>query len=124
MIRNLLALSCLTSVAFAAEPALQQIHPHGGQRGAALTLTLRGYGLEADTKILTSIPGALTRLTPEKKNGRELPLLLELAPDAAAGVYPIRVETTSGISNTLLFSVGPFPESLEDEAENPTEQHL
>lgn len=143
MIRNLLALSyfaasfatvsiatvliatvAFPSVALAAEPALQQIQPHGGQRGAALTLTLRGYGLTEDTKILTAIPGALTRLTPERKNGRELPFLLELAADAPVGVYPIRVETAAGISNTLLFSVSPFPELLEGESENMVEEHL
>lgn len=124
MIRNLLALLCLSGSAFAAEPVLQQIHPHGGQRGTAVALTLRGYSLTEDTKVLTSIPGALTRLTPEKKNGRELPYLLELAPDAAVGAYPIRVETPGGLSNTLLFSVGPFPELLEDESEAMTEEHL
>ena len=117
MIRNLLVLLSLSASAFAAEPVLQQIHPHGGQRGSAIELTLRGYGLTEDTKILTAIPGALTRLTPEKKNSRELPFLLELAPDAPIGAYPIRVETPDGLSNTLLFSVGPFPELLEGESE-------
>lgn len=124
MIRNLLALLCLSGSAFAAEPVLQQIHPHGGQRGSALALTLRGYGLTEDTKILTSIPGALTRLTPEKKNGRELPFLLELARDAPVGAYAIRVETPAGLSNTLLFSVGPFPELFEAESEAAMEEHL
>jgi hypothetical protein len=124
MIRNLLALFCLSGAAFAAEPVLQQISPHGGQRGSALTLMLRGYGLTEDTKILTSIPGALTRLTPEKKNGREVPFLLELAADAAVGAYPIRVETAAGLSNTLLFSVGTFPEVIEGESEPAMEEHL
>jgi hypothetical protein len=124
MIRNLLVLLSLSASAFAAEPVLQQIHPHGGQRGSAIELTLRGYGLTEDTKILTAIPGALTRLTPEKKNGRELPFLLELAPDAPIGAYPIRVETPDGLSNTLLFSVGPFPELLEGESETAIQEHL
>jgi hypothetical protein len=124
MIRNLLSFLCLSASAFAAEPVLLQIHPHGGQRGGALTLTLRGYGLDENTKVLTSIPGTLTRLTPERKNGRELPFLLELAPDAAVGAYPIRVETTAGLSNTLLFSVGPFAEWIEDESEATVEEHL
>ena len=103
--------------ASAAGPSLTAIEPWGAQRGTAVTLTLKGYGLTDDTKIITGIPGAVTELTAERP-GRELPLLLELAKDAPVGAYPIRIETKSGISNVLLFTVGPFKEVTEAESES------
>lgn len=118
MLRRLFAL-CIgsTLAASAAGPSLTAIEPWGAQRGTAVTLTLKGYDLTDDVKILTSIPGTLTELTAERP-GRELPLLLELAQDAPVGSYPIRIETKSGISNVLLFTVGPFKEVTEAESES------
>ncbi len=118
MLNRLIALCFSTALAAsAAGPSLTAIEPWGAQRGTAVTLTLKGYDLTDDVKVITSIPGALTELTAERP-GRELPLLLELAKDAPAGSYPIRIETKSGISNVLLFTVGPFNEVTEAESES------
>ena len=37
--------------------------------------------------------------------------------DVAPGVYPIRIETPSGISNILLFTLGTYPEVTEEESQ-------
>jgi hypothetical protein len=99
-------------VVCAAEPVLRRIEPRGAQRGQAVTLNLVGNGLTDTTKILTEIPGALTKLTPKPGAMSEysFPYLLEVAPDAAPGAYPLRVESEAGISNVLLFTVGAFAE--------------
>ena len=109
------------SQVFAAGPELTNLNPPGGQRGTAIKLTLQGYGLTGETKILSNMPGSFTRLTPDnagKMAGRRLPFLVEIRPDAPIGLYPIRVETQDGISNILLFSVGAFPEITEAESED------
>src|SRR5262249_10594350 len=49
--------------------------------------------------------------------GRSASFLVEPKPDAAPGVYPIRIESPSGISNVLLFALGTFPESTEEESQ-------
>jgi hypothetical protein len=49
--------------------------------------------------------------------GRSLSFLVELKPDAAPGVYPIRIQTESGISNILLFTLGTYPEVTEEESQ-------
>ena len=49
--------------------------------------------------------------------GRSATFLVEPGADAAPGVYPIRIETPSGISNILLFTLGTFPEVTEEESQ-------
>ena len=101
---------------WSAGPSLTMMEPWGAQRGTAVTLTLKGYGLTDGVRVRTSLPGAVTELTSERP-GRELPLLVEIANDAKVGSYPIRIETEAGISNVLLFTVGPFKEETEAESE-------
>jgi hypothetical protein len=107
----------LTSALFATAPELTKLEPRGAQQGTAVQLSLRGYSLTAETRLLSNVPGAVTKLTPKRGMGRELLYLLELSRDAAVGAYPIRVETPDGISNILLFTVGPFREVIEAESE-------
>ncbi len=120
MLRGL-ALALLLCSAAIAEPAINSMEPHGGQRGKSLTLILKGSGLTDGAKLETAIPGAVSRLAPPKgaAEGAELPFLIELKKDAPVGLYPVRVVTEEGISNVVLFSVGVFPEIEEREAATP-----
>ena len=102
----------LCNAVLAAGPLLTGLEPRGAQKGKTLTLTLSGRNLSEGAQIVTSLPAAFTPLTGSSKG---LPFLLELKPDLASGTYPIRVRTTSGISNVLLFTVGDFPEIQEEE---------
>ena len=104
----------------AAGPSLARLEPRGGRRGQAVRLILFGSGLDEEASIETKIPGAITPLSPPKDSmarERELPFLLEIDPQAAVGVYPVRVKSPAGLSNILLFTVGVFPEVSEQEAE-------
>ena len=118
---SLALLVTLTSTtAFAISPVLEKLEPIGGQRGTAVKLTLVGLGLADRTQVISEIPAALTPLSPPREmelQGKELPYLLEISPDAAVGVYPIRIQTQEGLSNVLLFSVGAFPETADKETE-------
>ena len=108
-----------TPIAFGAAPMLEQLEPRGAQRGSAVKLTLSGTGLTSDAEILTTLPAGITHLTAPKEKGRagrELPFLLEISADAPVDSFPMRVQTKSGLSNILLFTVGAFPESVEEES--------
>jgi hypothetical protein len=107
----------LCHTALAAPPVLTALQPRGMQKGKTVTLTLAGRNLTEGAQILTSLPAVFTPLTASPKG---LPFLLELKPDTPGGTYPIRIQTTSGISNILLFTVGDFPEIEEDPHVNDT----
>lgn len=101
----------------AAEPQLDRISPPGAQRGTAIRLDLYGSHLTADAKLLSSIPGSFTPLTASGgKMGPALSFLLELDADAPVGLYPLRLETSTGLTNLALFSVGGFAEVSEQES--------
>ncbi len=121
-ISALCAFLLLVSVpAHSTGPRLSELRPRGAQKGAVFALTLVGTGLSDEAKVLTNLPGTLTRLTPSrdpKRRGIELPFIVELNPDAPVDLYPIRVQTPDGLTNLLFFSVGAFPRVREEESEN------
>ncbi|MEZ5363517.1 MAG: PPC domain-containing protein [Bryobacterales bacterium] len=100
----------------AAGPTLARLDPPGGQAGSTVRLEIVGAGLGGDMKILGEVPGAFTPLTVETGGDRRRPYLVEIDADARTGAYPLRIETNEGVSNILLFTVGPFPETTEEEA--------
>ena len=122
---SVLALS-YSLVIFAASPELTELEPRGAERGKSLTLTLVGANLTEGAQVLSTLPGTFTPLTPPEDKmtgGRKLPFLVELKADAAVGAYPIRVQTPEGLSNILLFTVGAFPEVIEEESKPESREH-
>jgi hypothetical protein len=103
-----------------AQPTIADLQPRGAQKGRPFTLTLVGKNLGDGGKIWSTMPATFTPLAPEKTGpmteGRYATFLVEPSNDLAVGVYPIRVETPDGISNIQLFTVGAFPEYIEDES--------
>ena len=108
------------AVILSAQPVVTDLQPRGVQKGRPFTLTLVGRNLGEGAHIRSTLPATFTQLTPEKTGpmveGRYATFLVEPAGDLAVGVYPIRVETSDGISNIQLFAVGAFPEYAEDES--------
>ncbi len=102
-----------------AAPALAELDPRGAQRGKAFTLTLSGTGLAEGAAILSTLPASFAPLAPKEGRAPDttLSFLVELGPEAAVGLYPVRVRTPEGLSNILLFSVGALPEIAEAESE-------
>ena len=111
-------LACSLS-AFAAPPVLTELQPRGAEHGHSFTLTITGRDLLADARVVSTLPAAFTPVNvPPEMNGmgRAIAFLVEPKPDAAPGVYPIRIESSKGISNILLFTLGTFPEITEEES--------
>lgn len=113
----------LTAAALtAAPPVIRDLSVHGAQRGTTLKLVLKGSGLTSGSKLETTLPAAISRLTPEPgmKPGASLPFLVELRKDAPVGVYPLRIHSAAdGLSNVMLFSVGALADVAEKEVEDP-----
>jgi hypothetical protein len=119
------ALIC-SAAGLSAQPAITELQPRGAQKGKPFTLTLVGRNLGEGAKIRSTMPASFTLLTPDQPvsmpdgpmqpEGRYATFLVEPMPDLAVGVYPIRVVTSEGISNVQLFTVGAFPELVEDES--------
>ena len=121
------ALAFLFSVTLsAAAPELTELEPRGAERGKSFTLTLVGSNLPGGAQVLSTLPATFTPLTSTQDDmaaGRKLPFLVELKPDAPIGAYPIRVQTSDGLSNILLFTVGAFLEVLEEESKPEAREH-
>jgi hypothetical protein len=108
-----------SQAAFAGAPVITELQPRGAERGHSFTLTIAGRDLAADARIASTLPASFTPVNvPQQMEGmsRSIAFLVEPKPDVAPGVYPIRIESSKGISNVLLFTIGTFPEVTEEES--------
>ena len=121
MLWVLLLALVVTSPLPAAQPILKELMPPGAQRGKTFTLALKGDRLASGAELMTTLPGAVSRLGPRRDletPDSELLFLVQLPQDAPVGLYPVRVQTDEGLSNVLIFSVGDLPEVMEREPNN------
>jgi hypothetical protein len=122
MTRSLCAVLAVQA-AFAAAPVITELKPRGAEIGRPFTLTAIGRNLGEGARITTTLPATFTMVVPPvtpgtmAAPGRSVSFLVEPKATVAPGVYPIRVETPSGISNILLFTLGTFPEVTEEESQ-------
>lgn len=114
---NKLLLLTFHSVAFAASPVITDLQPRGAERGHPFTLTISGRDLTSDARIWSTLPAAFTPVIANAMGNKSVTFLVEPKPDAAPGIYPIRVESSKGISNVLLLTLGAYPEITEDESQ-------
>ena len=112
----------LCQAAFAAAPVITELQPRGAERGHSFTLTIKGRDLATDARIFSTLPASFTLVKsppeadPTAMPGRSIAFLVEPKSDVAPGVYAIRIESTKGISNVLMFTIGTFPEVIEEES--------
>src|SRR5688572_26689891 len=105
-----------------APPIITELKPRGAERGKPFTLVVAGRDIPDGAQIRSTMPAAFTPVIPSEPQammsapGRSASFLVEPKADIAPGVYPIRIESSSGISNILLFTVGSFPERTEEES--------
>lgn len=107
--------SLLFAVALvAAPPNITELQPRGAQKGRPFELTIVGKDLDQGPRIVSSLPATFTALAAVKPGTATF--LVEPTAEWAVGTYTIRVEAPNGISNILLFTVGAFPELVEEES--------
>lgn len=98
----------------AAPPSITDLQPRGAQKGRPFELTIAGKDLNEGPTVISSLPATFTALSSDKPG--YVTYLVEPTSEWTVGTYTIRVKAPNGISNILLFTVGAFPELLEEES--------
>lgn len=93
----------------AAPPTLSSLFPAGGQKGTSFTLTTIGK-VDPTVRCWTNAPGV--SIQPE---GKANLWKVNIAPDAPAGLYLVRLYNAEGASSHGWFRVGRLPEIAEVE---------
>ena len=113
-----LGASLIANLALAAPPKLDAIFPAGGSRGSAVTVTLAGGGLDGKLDAWFDRPGLEVSQPPDSKEK----LTVNIAADAAPGLYWLRVANAEGVSARRPFYVSPLAEVLEVEPNDAPEK--
>jgi hypothetical protein len=118
MKRILLTSITLAGAAWAGSPNVSVVSPAVAQRGTEVEVTLSGGRLADARTLLFDEPGIQVLGVSDAENGK-FKAKLKIAPDARIGEYVFRAVSNSGIADTRLFYVTPFPvqkEAEEDKA--------
>jgi hypothetical protein len=113
----LVLLGGFASLASAANPQLSTLVPPGARRGGEIEITLSGARLKDTQDLLFYYPG-ISFKSVAPVNDNSVKVKLAIAPDCRLGNHAVRVRTSSGVSNLMLFSVGALPEVAEAEPNN------
>jgi hypothetical protein len=120
-------LTFAASVLFAASAIAQQVTlplpriltvmPMGGQAGQNVEVTITGENIEDVTELTFSTP----KITAKPVAGAVNKFTVNIAADAAVGVYDARVMSRLGVSSARAFSVNKLPEVVRTKANNTVE---
>src|SRR5437764_7952719 len=106
-------LFCTALGARAADPQISVVLPRGVQRGAEADIQIHGTRLADAQEVMFYVPGiTVTKLEPADG---VIKAHVQVAKDAKLGEYPLRVRTTSGVSDLRTMFVTPFPVIPEKE---------
>src|SRR5258706_210939 len=122
------ALAAPKAVDAPGDPKLISVHPFTGQRGAALTVTVRGNSLRGATAVILEnapftavIEGA--EPAPDKTGKTPADIIrlrIQVDANAKPGRYPLRLVTPGGISNALGFHILDLPVVAEPAGSHET----
>jgi hypothetical protein len=96
-------------------PRLTGTSPLGVERGKATDVTIQGSGLKESPRLLAPFEFRTAASAASRSDAARWNVTLTVDPRVAAGVYPIRVVTDSGVSNPILFAVGQLTQVSEVE---------
>ena len=99
------------AVASAAAPSLNNVLPHGMQRGTEADFVLQGANLQDAQELLIYDAGlsVVSFEVPADANGASVKVRVKAAPDAPIGSFRCRIRTATGLSNLQNLYVGPLP---------------
>ena len=92
-----------------AVPSISNLSLRGLQIGKSTRLSISGKNLAAAATLLSSIPGLTSRVVAGSNAGL-LTVEVTLTAATTAGLYPLRVLTTGGVSNPLSIAVDRLPQ--------------
>ena len=102
------------AMASAAVPEIDQFSPRGGRRGSEVEIIFSGQRLGDARGLLFYEPGIAVK-TLEALPDKRVKARLLLAGDCPLGPHALRLQSATGISNLVTFSVGRLPEVNEIE---------
>jgi hypothetical protein len=112
--------ACFGTPASAAPPQIAKIAPLGVRRGIATEVTVNGTNLAGNPRLIAPFAFRIDPLpAPAKSDAANWRIKLTVAAEVAVGVYPIRIQTDDGISNSFLLAVGQLPQ-VDEKEENST----
>ena len=122
---------------YAQKLSLGFLYPSGGQVGTTVEIEAGGLNINKATKVLFSHPGITAELEPVKEsasakrkrrrlNDQSSPQLadrvklrIKIASNVPCGVYDLRLQGVSGVSNMLPFEVASYPNFVENKKATP-----
>ncbi len=115
--------SCIVPAisSWAGSPSVTQVLPAAAQRGTEAEILFTGANLGDARTLLFDQPGIECVSVSEAAPGK-FKAKLKVAPDARIGEYVFRAVTASGIGDTRLFYVTPYP-VVPEEKEDPKEPY-
>ncbi len=110
-------------IAQTAQPRIDSLHPHGGQRGKEVIVTFEGVNIGFGTRLIIegsdiTVDKMTPKLAPVKNASSKLIVHLTILPNAVPGLRKVRVITPIGASDIGLFDVGQWSEIEEKEPNN------
>ncbi len=103
----------LVASTFADPPRITNISPIGARRGEATAVDIAGTDLAANPQLVAPFPASVEKEA--NSDGGHFRMKLLVSPEAAVGVYTVRVKTDDGLSNPFLLAVGQVPQVGEKE---------
>jgi hypothetical protein len=105
----------MVPAAWAGAPRIGNLTPSGVRRGVATEVSISGGSLAGNPHLIAPCSFRIEPLDPKRSSATSWVFKITVAPDAAVGVYPIRVQTDDGLSNPFLLAVGQFSQVAEKE---------
>ncbi len=106
----------------AASPEIDRFTPRGGQRGTEVDVVFSGQRL-GDARGLLFYESGIAAKRLEVLPDKRIKARFALAGDCQLGPHALRMQTASGISNLVTFSVGALPEIEVERRDVPVSQY-
>jgi hypothetical protein len=90
-------------------PVLGDMQPRGLQIGATTHVVLTGTGLDDSLQLISSASDSM-HVRVELADGNQAHLQITLDAEVEAGIYPLRVATEGGVSNTISIGIDRLPQ--------------
>ncbi len=93
----------------AVEPQVTQVAPRGLQLGSTTRIVVQGQHLDESTRILLPLPFPV-ETTVLAVHEQDVELHVSVPAEGPAGIYPLRVVTSQGVSNALAIGIDRLPQ--------------
>ena len=124
--------SIISTTLYAQKLSLGYLYPSGGQVGTTVEIEAGGLNINKATKVLFSHEGISAEIEPIKESAAKkrkrrrlndqsspqladrVKLRITIAADVPCGMYDLRLQGVSGVSNMLPFEVASYPNFVEN----------